>query len=147
MKRGNANKFSAIIVGVILAIFCAVGCSSVQTTSTTYDQSQTATGESDKIKTMLLRPGGWIADWKGPGNAGESVYLFEIRGEKVVAKISNIDSIRPVSCERDVVILSDVVKYNSCGQTGVTLQYDPNDQVYPFKGKSPGGFEYKFKAK
>jgi hypothetical protein len=104
--------------------------------------------EPDKIKVMLLKPGGWDADWSGPGRSGEGFCLFESRGEKVVAKISIID--RPLPnryCERDVIISSDVVKFDSCRDSGITLQFDPNDNVYPFKGTSSGGVIYKLKAK
>ena len=147
MKRGYDNKLSAIIVGVILAIFCVLSFSSVQTISAAYAQGQTATGEPDKIKVMLLRPGGWIADWRGPGGSGDSVILFETRGEKVATKITIIDPPRNPSCERDAIISSDVVTFDGCRDHGIKIQFDPNDPVWQFKGKSAGGFEYKLKAK
>jgi hypothetical protein len=104
--------------------------------------------EPDKIKAMLLKPGGWDVDWSGPGRIGEGFCLFETLGEKVVAKISIID--RPLAtryCESDVIISSGVVKFDSCRDSGITLQFDPNDHVYPFKGGSSGGVIYKLKAK
>ena len=147
MKRGHAKKVSAIIVGVFLAIFCVLSFSSVQTLSTAYAQGQTAGVEQDKIKTLLLIPRGWDADWRGPGGSGDSVILFETRGEKVVAKITVVDPPRNPSCERDAIISSDVVTFDGCRDNGIKIQFDPNDPVWQFKGKSAGGFEYKLKAK
>jgi len=147
MKRGHSKKVSAIIAGVFLAIFCVLSFSSVQTLSTAYAQGQTAGVEQDKIKNLLLRPRGWDADWRGPGGSGDSVILFETRGEKVVAKIDFQDKGKPIFCERDVIISSDVVKFDGCREPGVTLKFDPNDQVFPFKGKGSRGFEYKLRAK
>ena len=147
MKRQHAKKVSVIIVGVILTIFCILSFSLVQPISTAYAQGQTASTEQDKIKTLLLRPGGWDVDWRGPGGSGDAVFLFETRGEKVVVKIKVIDPPRNPSCERDAIISSDVVKFDGCNDPGITLQFDPNDQVYPFKGKGSKGFAYKLKAK
>jgi hypothetical protein len=147
MKRKHAKKVSEIIAVVILAIFCVLNFSSVQTISTAYAQGQTATGEPAKIKELLLRQRGWDVDWRGPGGSGDSVILFESRGEKIVAKITVYNPPNNTSCEREVIISSDVVKLDGCRDKDVKLQFDPNDQVYPFKGKSPAGFEWKLKAK
>ena len=147
MKKRHSNKFSAIFVGVIFSIFCVISFSSLQTTSTACAQSQTAGVEQDKIKSLLLRPGGWDGDWRGPGGSGDSIIIFEIRGEKVMAKIKVIDPPRNPSCERDAIISSDVVTFDGCRDKGIKIQFDPNDPVWQFKGKSSGGFEYKLKAK
>jgi len=40
---------------------------------------------SDKIKDMLLRPGGWVVEWRG-ALEGVSDFIFEARGENVVVK-------------------------------------------------------------
>jgi hypothetical protein len=112
------------------------------------EPSQVTLIEPDKIKAMLLIPGGWDADWRGPGRIGEGFCLFETRGEKIVAKITIIDRPLPTRyCESDVIISSGVVKFDSCRDSGITLQFDPNDNVYPFKGTSSGGVIYKLKAK
>jgi len=147
MKRKYINILSATIVGVIFGIFCVLSFSSVQTLSTAYAQSQAAGVEQDKIKTLLLRPRGWDADWRGPGGSGDSVILFETRGEKVVAKITVIDPPRNPFCERDVIISSDVVTFDGCRDKAIKIQFDPNDSVWQFKGKSAKGFEWKLKAK
>jgi hypothetical protein len=111
--------------------------------------AQTATPvEPDNIKALLLRPAGWKADWSGYGGSvkGESEFLFEARGDKVVVKIERL-TYPYVSCERDVTITSDGVKFDGCYDREITLRFDPNDQDYPFKGKSLRDYEYKLKAK
>jgi hypothetical protein len=53
-----------------------------------------------------------------------------------------------ITCERNVIaITSDVVKLDGCRDQNISLLFDPNDHDYPFKGKSPGNYEYKLKAK
>jgi hypothetical protein len=106
----------------------------------------TRTGEPDKLKAMLLRPAGWKADWSYRGyEMGEGEFLFEVRGDKVVVKIQNFTN--PITCERDVTVTSDVVKFDGCRDLDITLRFDPNDPDYPFKGKSLSGTDYKVKAK
>jgi hypothetical protein len=104
-------------------------------------------GEPDNIKAMLLRPAGWKADWSGYGGIakGESEFLFEARGDKVVVKIQNFTN--RITCERDVTLTSVGVKFDGCRDLDITLRFDPNDQDYPFKGKSLSGDDYKVKAK
>jgi len=107
----------------------------------------TRPGEPDKIKALLLRPAGWKADWSEFGTfaKGEGEFLFEARGDKVVVKIQNLTS--PTTCERDVTLTSDGLKFDGCRDLDITLRFDPNDLDYPFKGKSLSGFDYKVKAK
>ena len=80
---------------------------------------------SDKIKEMLLRPGGWLVEWRG-NSSGVIDSIFEARGEKIVVKINN--AAWNQTCERDVTITSDVVKYDGCNEKNISLVYDPNDQ-------------------
>jgi hypothetical protein len=103
--------------------------------------------EPDKLKALLLRPAGWKADWSLPGGMikGESEFIFVVRGEKVVAKIQNITL--PTTCERDVTVTSDIVKFDGCYDSDITLRFDSNDQDYPFKGKSARNYDYKLRAK
>ena len=109
--------------------------------------AQTAPTEPERIKALLLRPAGWKADWSLPGgyDKGEGEYLFEARGDKVVVKIQNLTN--PITCERDVTVTSDGVKFDGCRDLNITLRFDPNDQDYPFKGKGLSGDDYKVKAK
>jgi len=71
-------------------------------------------------------------------------FIFEERGENVVVKIHN--AAWNQSCERDVLITSDVIKLDGCNEKGIQLYYDPNDKEYPFKGESPN-VNYKLKEK
>ena len=116
---------------------------------TTARVTLTRPGEPDKIKALLLRPAGWKADWSLPGgyDKGEGEWIFEARGDKVVAKILITSRSNPLSCEKAVTLTSDGVKFDGCYDLDITLRFDPNDQDYPFKGKSGRGYDYKVKAK
>ncbi len=109
--------------------------------------AQPAPGEPDKIKALLVRLAGWRADWSSFGgyNKGESEFKFEVRGQKLVVKIMNMTY--PATCERDVTITADVVKFDGCYDRAVTLRFDPNDQDYPFKGSSAQKYEIRLRAK
>jgi hypothetical protein len=98
---------------------------------------------ADKIKEMLLRPGGWLVEWRC-ASSGVSDSIFEERGENIVVKIHTAHW--NMSCERNVTITEDAVKYDACRDTGITLYYDPNDKEYPFKGESQN-CNYKLKEK
>ena len=98
---------------------------------------------ADKIKEMLLRPGGWIVEWRG-NSSGVLDFIFEARGENIVVKINN--AAWNQNCERDVTITSGVVKLDGCREKNISLVYDPGDHEYPFKGESPCCY-YKLKAK
>ena len=104
---------------------------------------KTAAGGTDEIKALLLRPGGWLVEWRG-NSSGVIDFIFEERGENVVVKIHN--AAWNQSCERDVLITSDVIKLDGCNEKGIQLYYDPNDKEYPFKGESPN-VNYKLKEK
>jgi hypothetical protein len=133
-----------------LVICCVLCFSSLQSIPMTYAQDQTGAGGPDKIKAMLLRPAGWKADFIGPSGSGQTEFIYEARGEKVVVKLYNqsrSDGAILLSCERDVTITSDGIKHDGCRDLGITLLFDPKDQDYPFKGKSQRGYEYKLKAK
>ena len=137
------KKFLTIIVGVSLILACLSIFSSVYTRSDIYAQAQTTAGGVDRMKTMLLRPGGWLVEWRG-NSSGVIDFVFEERGENIVVNINNVAL--NMACERDVIITSDVVKLDGCSDTGISLYFDPNDQEYPFKGESQK-VNYKLKAK
>lgn len=96
---------------------------------------------SDKIKEMLLRPGGWLVEWRG-NSSGVIDFIFEERGENIVVKINN--AAWNISCERNATITDDTVKLDGCNDTGITLRYDADDKEYPFKGESQN-VNYKLK--
>jgi|GEM_PF-1953315 len=134
----------------LLVIYCVFYFSSLHAIPTAYAQDQTGAAGPDKIKAMLFRPAGWTADHIGPSGSGKTEFIYEARGEKVVAKIQGLsrsDGAPLVSCEQEVTITSDGIKHNGCREREITLRFDPNDQDYPLKGKSSLGYEYKFKAK
>jgi hypothetical protein len=125
-------------------VISGVICCSLQAIPMVHAKDQT-TGGPDKIKAMLLRPAGWKANWIRGEDKGVSEITFEARGDKVVAKIRNLT--RPTTCEHDVVITSDIVKFDACYDFGITLRFDPRDQHYPFKGTSASGYDYKVQRK
>jgi hypothetical protein len=130
-------------------ISCVLCFSSLQTIPTAYAQDQTGAGGLDKIKAILFRPAGWEAHHIGSSGTGQSLFIYEARGEKVVVKIQNLYRSYGgplLSCEREVMITSDTIKHDGCRDGGITLRFDPNDQDYPIKAKSLN-YEYKFKAK
>jgi hypothetical protein len=132
----NARRLAAIAAAVLVL--------GIGTTAVAQDQTS-ATG-SDKIEAVLLRPTGWRADF----GHGLSEIVYEVRGDKVVAKIqglSRTDGKTVLSCETVVTITSDSVIHDGCRDRGVTLLFDPKDQDYPFKGQSQLGYRYRLKPK
>jgi hypothetical protein len=132
----NARRLAAIAAAVLVL---GIGTTAVA-------QDQTSATSSEKIKAVLLRPTGWNVDF----GHGLAEFVYEARGEKVVAKIhglSRTDGKPNLSCESDVTITSDSVIHNGCRDRGIALLFDPKDQDYPFKGQSQGGFSYRLKPK
>ena len=109
-------------------------------------QEKPTTVGADKIKAILLRSDGWLAEWREDPDPmqGTSDFIFEPRGETIVVKIKS-NSIN-ITCERNVTITSDVVKMDSCYGDNITLLFDANDHEYPFKGGSKS-YKYKLKEK
>ena len=91
-------------------------------------------------------------DKGGSGESGEAEFLFEERGENVNVKVINYLT-TPKSAnavgrgEFKVVITSDVIKTHAPGEPNLNIYFDPNDSIYPFKGKGGYGYEYKFVPK
>ena len=127
-----------------LLISCVLCFCSLEVIPAGYAQSQTASGP-DKIKAVLLRPAGWKANWSLQADKGVSEIIFEAREGKVVAKIRNLTI--PTTCEHDVTIMADVVKFDGCYDYDIALRFDPSDTKYPFKGKSGRGYDYKVQRK
>ncbi len=137
MRSSNALRFWNIILCFILIY------SSLCAMANAYAQEKTASVGADEIKAMLLRPEGWLVEWRGASD-GVSDYVFEARDEKIVVKIQTVAW--NMSCERDVTITSEAIKFDACYDTGISLHFDLNDQKYPFKGESTK-VNYKLKAK
>ena len=137
MKKGHAYKLSVIIVVAILAIFYVLSV------------------HAQDLKAILLKPAVWVGEWSNPntGNSGQTEIVFESRGEKVVAKLHitapGSNALGALSCERDVIISADTIKFDGCRNQNVVLIFDPNDKVYPFKSKTKtvNGYEWKLREK
>lgn len=99
-----------------------------------YAQDKTTISGAGEVKSILLRPGGWAGEYRGPNGDGLIEFVFEERGEKIMAKITS-HSIN-MKCEREVQIVDGAVKMDACYSKGITLRYDPNDSKYPFKGEN-----------
>jgi hypothetical protein len=120
----------------------------------TFVEGQISSGDVDKIKALLLRPSGWVAYiTKGTsGESGEAEFIFEERGGNVTVKVINYLT-NPKSAdavgkgEFKVTITPDVIKTHALGEPNLNLYFDPNDSIYPFKGKGGYGYEYKFVPK
>jgi hypothetical protein len=149
VKTENAPKSSTVIFRVFPIAFCALIFCFVETISTVYAQGQPPTFTPDKIRTLLLRPGGWEGDSCGPGGCWDLIIRFEASGEKTLAKIKILDGTKVISsCQQEAVLSSDIVKFDGCRSSGIALQFDPNDNVYLFKGGVPHlGFKIKLKEK
>lgn len=104
-----------------------------------------AVPDADKLTATLLQPPGWNADWSRESQAGTTEMIFEARDNKVVVRLHNLTL--GGSCEHEVTITSDTVKFDGCYQSDITLHFDPSDQRYPFKGKDAGNFDYKLQRK
>ena len=107
-----------------------------------------ATPENEKLMEVLLRPTGWGAEWSGPGFSGFNEVTFERRGGKIFVRISLI---RPVDyatkCEKPVTVGANSVTFDGCYEPNVTLNFNPSDPEFPFRGSTPSGFQWKLKAK
>lgn len=113
-------------------------------------QDQTGATGSDKIKAVLTRLAGWTVDWIGLSGSGTAEFVYEDRGQDVVVRIQQLsrsDGAPLPKCERAVKISSDGMAHDGCIDSGITFLFDAKDQDYPFRGKSPRGYEYKLKAK
>lgn len=141
--RRKSRKLLTIIVVVILFLPCFTLFLSVNIISKSYAQDKAA-DSADKIKAILLRPGGWWAEYHDITALMHTtnIFIFEDRGENIVVNINVIH--RKKTCESNVTITSDVVKMDGCHTINISLFYDPNDHEYPFKGENQ---YYKFKLK
>ena len=129
---------SATIVGVIIAAFGVLSA------------------DAQDLKAMLIKPtNGWVIEWASPSglNKGVTEAVFEDRGGKVVAKLYIVEmGHEPTafrSCERDVVITADAIRFDGCRDKNAVLIRDPSDKVYPLKTKTQtaNGYDWKLKEK
>ncbi len=102
--------------------------------------------DSERMLQVLLRPTGWSAAWSGPGGAGLTEVIFERRSDQIVAKIRMITPFE-LACENPVTVEPGGVRFDGCRDPSVSLSYDASNADYPFRGRSPRGYEWKVKPK
>ena len=95
---------------------------------------------------VLLRPAGWRAEWAGPGGSGITEVTFVRQGDQVTARIRLVVPFE-LTCEHAVAIGPGTVTFDGCRDPGLKLTFDPKDPEIPFRGSTPRGYEWKFKAK
>lgn len=129
----------ALLLGLGLPLFL-ISCSS-DTGSESVDPAW-----EDKIKTMLLEQKEWIVESNSKWGPCLHDYVFEDRGNKLIAKIHCTRTDQ--SCKTKVKIKSDGFRVTDCTVGIVDLTYDPNDPVYRFKTNEDnleGSFRFKAK--
>ena len=85
----------------------------------------------EKIKTLLLNSEEWNAEWHCDYGNWSSELKFDDHGKKFVV---NIDNASYGKCKQKVTITSDGFKMAGCTSDTLLISYDPNDNIYPFKG-------------
>lgn len=92
---------------------------------------------ADALREALLAPpSGWtinwpqaLSPWSGVGNV-----IFQARGDSLVAIIQNETA--NVSCERDVTVTAEEVRFDLCRETGLVLRYQAEDREIPLRGRT-----------
>ena len=119
--------------------------------------ASTASAQSGvELRELLLRPTGWIFEWKlglgsnvdstAPGASGNGEMMFQVRGGPIIVAIDN--KTLGLKCERPATLSGTTVLYNGCLDIGIVLQFDPADRDYPLKGANADEhFEYRLKVK
>ena len=136
MKKRNFSKLSVIFIGVIFTFTSIVFLSSIPTISNSYAKEKAVNIGEAEIKNLLLRPKGWTAEWhcdQWPGDWMTDL-KFEAHGKKIVVKI--YDPVNHFNCKRKIKITSDGFNMACCNTDSALLVFDPNDQMYPFKGEN-----------
>ena len=86
-----------------------------------------------KIKTILLNQKEWRLEWSSnSGYSGWAYLTFEDSGNEFMVNIDNRDA--RMKCKNKVTFTSEGFKMAGCRQSTSLLIFDPNDQMYPFKG-------------
>lgn len=90
----------------------------------------------EAVRSALLAPVRWTAMWPvaHPPWAGSATVFFEARGERLVVQIENHTS--QVSCEREVTVTAEEVRFDLCRESGLVLRHQPQDAEIPFRGRT-----------
>jgi hypothetical protein len=104
----------------------------------TATRAQDAKTNADAVRKAILAVPIWHID---RGN-GTSLWHFEMRGDKLWAKIVNIGG-NPLG-DVQVEATSGGLTWMSPDGARAIIQYDPQDVQYPFKGTDSKGRTYEF---
>lgn len=135
MLRGQIPKMCKLLNAALCAALCLLPGLSYGVDS-----------ETEIVLKVLLRPAGWSAEWSGPGGSGLTDVFFEQRSDGIFAKIKLIVPFE-VACESPVTVNPTSVTFDGCRDPSVTLVYDPSDKVFPLRGRSPRGYEWKVRPR
>ena len=120
----------------LLAMLIATGSASA-----TAIWAQDARINAEVVRKALLAVPIWHID---RGN-GTSLWHFEMRDDKLWAKIVNIGG-KPVG-DVQVEVISDGLTWLGADGARATILYDPQDIQFPFKGTDTQGRTYEFTPK
>jgi hypothetical protein len=103
--------------------------------------AQDATTNADVVRKAILAAPLWHVD----RSTGTTLWVFEMRGDKLWAKFANSDGkgMRDVQ----VQVTNDGLILSGSDGRQMTLHYDPQDIQYPFKGTDSQGRTYEFTPK
>lgn len=105
-----------------------------------YSACLSATADSQTLMGVLLRPNGWSVDWSGPGGTGLSDVTFELRSDRIFAKISVIKPVDyATKCENPVTVGTNSVTFDGCYEPNVRLYFSPTDPEFALRGGTPSG--------
>ena len=109
--------------------------------------SATATwGQDPKINAEVVRKAILaVPIWHIDRGNGTSLWHFEMRDDKLWAKIVNIGG-KPVG-DVQVEVISDGLTWLGADGARATILYDPQDIQFPFKGTDTQGRTYEFTPK
>jgi outer membrane protein assembly factor BamB len=117
----------------LLAILIAAGSAGVTAT-----WGQDAKINADVVRKAILA----VPIWHIDRNTGTSLWHFEMRGDKLWAKIANIGGNNIGDLQVDVT--SDGLTWSGPDGARATIHYDPQDIQFPFKGTDTQGRTYEF---
>jgi hypothetical protein len=92
---------------------------------------------ADSLREALLAARfGWTMNWPQPHPpwTGVGNVIFEMRGDRLVALVENETA--HVSCERDVTLTAEELRFDLCRETGLVIKYQPQDTEIPLRGRN-----------
>jgi hypothetical protein len=100
-------------------------------------------GAPGDMSKLLLRPGGWVIEWKQVGSGpddygnpqmdtGAADLIFQAQGGNVYVKVQNITD--AVACDGRATLSGETVTIMMCLGDSFVMHFDDADRKYPFKG-------------